>query len=115
MNHYSDNQIDPQEEILLKILKNTYKGFTLCKRNKTFLPNLDLKHVLISEERSRRKRTPPQGQPRTWELEKRETYIMHPLMFKTFLKQLSQTDERGNYTRFFVIEIIYNFKKILKD
>ena len=105
INHYSNNQIDPQEEILLKILKNCYKCFTLCKRNNSFFPNFDHEHVLVEKERKTVKSLPPR-QPRTWNLEKRETVVMHPFMFKSFLKQISQNSQRGGKID------LYNFKKI---
>jgi hypothetical protein len=96
LKHYSNNHINPHEEILLKILKNTFKCFTLCRKTSSFLPELDLHHVLINQDRSRRKYAVHSREPRVWRLNKRETLVMHPLMFNGFLKQISQIDQRSN-------------------
>jgi hypothetical protein len=96
LEHFANNHINPQEEILLKILNNTFKAFTLCRKTNSFLPELDLQHVLVNQDRYRKKYSIPKREPRAWRVEKRETLVMHPLMFQGFLKQISQTDQRSN-------------------
>lgn len=95
LSHYSANHISPQEEILLKILTNCYKCLALCRQTNSFFPGFDLEYVLVNHERSGKKYPIHHREPRTWRLEQRETVVMHPLMFRGFLKELSQMEQRS--------------------
>lgn len=81
-NHHTERGSNLREEILTKIMQNSFEAIHICNKNGVYYPEISLKNTLV---------VPPSSFKNLNQVKKmRETKLVHPFLFKSFFNQLSQ-------------------------